>query len=82
MPPEPHSEVAGVPGSHVSLMSSSTRGVGVVVCPDLTQSAMSNSVNFSLCLSFKFVNSMWSESDQWPDSDHCHSVCLFHGMVE
>ena len=35
MPPEPHSEVAGVPGSHVSLMSFPTAGMDVVVRPGL-----------------------------------------------
>ena len=37
-PPEPRSEVAGVPGSHVSLMSFPTGGVDVVVCPGLQMS--------------------------------------------
>ena len=37
-PPEPHSEVAGVPGSHVSLMSPPTSGMDVMVCPGLTMS--------------------------------------------
>ena len=39
-----------------------------------THGYMSNSVNFPLVLSFLFL-------PVWSDSDHCHSTCLFHGMM-
>ena len=35
---------------------------------------MSTSVSFPLVLSFLFL-------PVWSDSDHCHSICLFHGML-